>query len=367
MVEKPVTMSSGCALRLRDLVKHYGPVKAIVGISLEVRTGELFALLGPSGCGKTTVLRSIAGIVEPTSGEIELNGEAIGHKPMFQRDTALVFQNYALFPHLSVFDNIAFGLRMRKRPKAEIRSRVEAALELVRLPLAATRLPHQLSGGQQQRVALARALVVEPALLLLDEPLSNLDARLRDEMRSEIIRLQRTLGLTTVLVTHDIQEALSVADRLAVMRDGRIEQIGTPEEIYGAPISRFVAEFVGHCNLFDATVATVASRSVVLRLAGGIEIAVAVSGDGWQSGENAWLVLPRERIRIGSAAEGLANRQDAVIEDVSYFGSLTLYALRLGGVRLIAQVQNIATAPMRVGDRVPIGWQDEDGFARRDD
>jgi putative spermidine/putrescine transport system ATP-binding protein len=366
MVERLMTGSSGCALRLRELVKLYGHVRAVDGINLEVRTGELFALLGPSGCGKTTVLRSIAGIVEPTSGEIELNGEAIGHKPMYQRDTALVFQNYALFPHLSVFDNIAFGLRMRKRPKAMIRSRVETALDLVRLPTAAKRFPHQLSGGQQQRIALARALVVEPALLLLDEPLSNLDARLRDEMRGEILRLQRTLGLTTVLVTHDIQEALSVADRLAVMREGRIEQIGSPAEIYGAPRSRFVAEFVGHCNLFDATVATIGSRSVTLQLAGGVNIAVAVSDDGWRSGDRVWVVLPPERIRIGIAANGLANRHEAVVEESNYFGSLSHYALRIGGIRLIAQVQNIATAPIRIGDHLTIGWQDEDGFARHD-
>ncbi len=237
-------------LKLADLSLGYGDTVAVERLNLTLRRGELVALLGPSGCGKTTTMRAIAGLMKPMGGSITLDGRDITRVPANRRGIGLVFQSYALFPHLSVFENVAFGLRLARVPAAELTRRVEAALEATGLAGFAGREPRALSGGQQQRVALARSIVVEPKLLLLDEPLSNLDARLRLEMRSELARLQRELGITMIYVTHDQAEALALADRIAVMRAGRIEQLAPPEEIYEAPVSRFVAEFVGFENSF---------------------------------------------------------------------------------------------------------------------
>ncbi len=237
-------------LKLADLSLGYGDTVAVERLNLSLRRGELIALLGPSGCGKTTTMRAIAGLMKPLSGTITLDGRDITRVPANKRGIGLVFQSYALFPHLSVFENVAFGLRLARVPAAELKRRVEAALAATGLAGFADREPRALSGGQQQRVALARSIVVEPKLLLLDEPLSNLDARLRLEMRSELARLQRELGITMIYVTHDQAEALALADRIAVMRAGRIEQLAPPQEIYESPISRFVAEFVGFENSF---------------------------------------------------------------------------------------------------------------------
>ncbi|WP_230199080.1 ABC transporter ATP-binding protein [Risungbinella massiliensis] len=221
----------------------------VKNINLTIQEGEFFTLLGPSGCGKTTTLRMIAGFYFPTAGKIEFDGRDVTNVPPHLRNTGMVFQNYALFPHMTVFENIAFGLKVRKLPKAEIKQKVERALEQVRLPGYGSRRMTQLSGGQQQRIALARALVIQPRILLLDEPLSNLDARLRDEMRTEILTLQRELGITTVYVTHDQEEALSMSNRIAVFQEGYLQQIGTPQEIYHTPSNGFVASFVGESNL----------------------------------------------------------------------------------------------------------------------
>ena len=240
-------------LTLNDLTLGYGKTIAVDRLNLNMKRGELIALLGPSGCGKTTTMRAIAGLMKPLSGKITLDGRDITQVPPNKRDIGLVFQSYALFPHLSVFDNVAFGLRLQGVPKDMINRRVEAALASVGLSQFAERMPKALSGGQQQRVALARSIVVEPKLLLLDEPLSNLDARLRLEMRSELARLQKELGITMIYVTHDQAEALALADRIIVMRAGEIEQIGTPQEIYDAPKSGFVAEFIGYENCFTLT------------------------------------------------------------------------------------------------------------------
>src|SRR5436853_4503820 len=232
-------------LQLTNLSKHYGDQVAVAGATLDVADGEFLVLLGPSGCGKTTTLRMIAGLVEPSGGHARIRGADITYLPPWRRNTGMVFQSYALFPHMTVADNVAFGLEMRKLAKAEIEARTREALRLVRLESYADRLPRQLSGGQQQRVALARALAIRPDVLLLDEPLSNLDAKLREEVRVEIRELQRQLNLTTVMVTHDQEEALTVADRLVVMADGEIRQIGTQRDLYERPADRFVAGFVG--------------------------------------------------------------------------------------------------------------------------
>ncbi|MBE9473168.1 MAG: ABC transporter ATP-binding protein, partial [Chloroflexi bacterium] len=243
-------------LVLDNLVKTFGrrgQVRAVNRLSLEIHQGEFVTLLGPSGCGKTTTLRLIAGFEFPTSGRILLDGEVINDLPPNKRPMAMVFQNYALFPHMSVFDNISYGLKVKRQPPDLIRESVEIVMQLMNLVGLGDRMPHQLSGGQQQRVALARALVMQPRVLLFDEPLSNLDAKLRVQMRVEIRRLQQRLGITTVYVTHDQAEAMSLSDRVVVIRDGQIEQVGTPSEIYQQPASLFVADFIGRANFIEST------------------------------------------------------------------------------------------------------------------
>src|SRR5262244_605925 len=241
-------------IELEAVSKRYGDFHAVRNFSLTIEQGELVVLLGPSGCGKTTTLRMIAGFVPVTSGRIRLGGRDVTGLPPHRRNTGLVFQGYALFPHLTAAENIAFGLQMRGLSEAVVREKVASALRLVRLDDLGDRLPRQLSGGQQQRVALARALVIEPDALLLDEPLSNLDAKLREEVRTELKEIQQSLGKTTILVTHDQEEALSISDRIAVMDAGRIRQVGSPLEVYGRPVDRFVADFVGIANFVGATV-----------------------------------------------------------------------------------------------------------------
>ena len=243
-------MSDASFLSLEKLTLAYGDTVAVKDLDLSIRKGELVAFLGPSGCGKTTTMRSIAGLLTPASGRISLDGVDITRVSANKRSVGLVFQSYALFPHLSVFENVAFGLRLKKQPANDIETRVTAGLKSVGLSKFATRKPAELSGGQQQRVALARSMVMEPKVLLLDEPLSNLDARLRLEMRTELQRVQKETGVTMIFVTHDQGEALSLADRIVVMLNGAIEQIGTPEDIYNRPVSRFVADFVGFENIF---------------------------------------------------------------------------------------------------------------------
>src|SRR5436305_1977896 len=247
-------MSGRVELEVRDLTKRYSPLVSVGPISFEVHAGEFFSLLGPSGCGKTTTLRCIAGFEALSGGSIEVGGERLDDKPPHRRDVGLVFQNYALFPHLTVFDNVAFGLRLRRVTKTEITDRVDRILQLVDLTGMAARFPIQLSGGQQQRVAIARSLILEPRILMFDEPLSNLDFKLRLQMREELRNLQRRLGKTSIYVTHDQTEALALSDRIAVLSQGRIEQIGTPNEIYESPASAFVADFIGSSNLLTAWV-----------------------------------------------------------------------------------------------------------------
>jgi ABC-type Fe3+/spermidine/putrescine transport system ATPase subunit len=240
------------SIRIVDLEKRFGEVKALSNVNLTIEKGEFFTLLGPSGCGKTTLLRTIAGFYRQDRGEVWLGDERVDDLPAYKRDTGMVFQNYAVFPHMTVFENVAYGLKVRKLPKAEIERRVEAALRTVHLDGFGKRTPDQLSGGQQQRVGLARAMAIEPRVLLFDEPLSNLDAKLRVEMRDEIRAVQKDLGITAVYVTHDQEEALVISDRIAVVSGGRIQQVGTPWEVYKDPANLFVASFVGKVNLLDA-------------------------------------------------------------------------------------------------------------------
>ena len=259
-----ITASKFQSLELRGVGRSFGGVDALVGLDLTVRAGEFIALLGPSGCGKSTALNCLAGLLPLTHGQILVDGTRVDTVAAENRDFGMVFQNYALFPHLTVERNIAFGLQMRKVPKGDLKRRVAEAIALVKLEQHATKLPGQLSGGQQQRVAIARAVVMEPRLVLMDEPLSNLDAKLRLEMRTEIRRLHQSLGLTTIYVTHDQEEALSMADRLVVLREGRVQQIGTPEELHNHPANWHVADFMGYRNLVDLDVVSVEGPAVTV-------------------------------------------------------------------------------------------------------
>ena len=353
---------------LDRISKRYGDVWAVRDVALTIEEGELVVLLGPSGCGKTTILRLIAGLVEVTAGRIRLGERDVTHAPPYRRNTGLVFQGYALFPHLTVAENIAFGLEMRRRSRTAIGDKVAEALRLVRLGGLGGRLPRQLSGGQQQRVALARALVIEPELLLLDEPLSNLDAKLREEVRVEIRQLQRKLGLTTLMVTHDQEEALTMADRLVVMAGGAIQQIGTQRELYDRPANRFVAGFVGRTNFFAGRVVSPG----LFETAGGLKLRVGAGGDGLAGAAGAVLALRPERVAIADgAAAGAANSVAGAVEFVSYLGSIIEYYVRLTSGEVVrVHTPNIGAtgAPaLALGDRVQLAWPAEAGLVLPDD
>ena len=328
-------------LEVRGLTKRFSPQVTVGPLSFEVMEGEFFSLLGPSGCGKTTTLRCIAGFEEPSQGSIVLGGQRLDGRPPHRRDVGLVFQTYALFPHLTVFDNIAFGLRLRKVSPAEIERRVGQMLELVDLPNLAERYPAQLSGGQQQRVAIARSLVLEPSLLLFDEPLSNLDFKLRIQMRYELRDLQRRLGKTAVYVTHDQTEALAVSDRIAVLSQGRIEQIGTPSEIYEWPASAFVADFIGSSNLLKARVRS-AGADTAMETEHGLVLTVPRVAD--VSGATVTLLLRPERFQMATAGDGdriVVNRFTARVRDVTYLGEdLHLRVLAAERQPLLVSIKN---------------------------
>jgi putative spermidine/putrescine transport system ATP-binding protein len=347
-------------LVLSSLRKTYGQTVAVDDVSLRVAEGELVALLGPSGCGKTTTLRMIAGFIEPTAGRIMIGGRDVTHLPPHRRDTGMVFQSYALFPHMTVAQNVAFGLEMRKVARAEAERRVADALSLVRLGHLGDRLPRQLSGGQQQRVALARALVVNPGVFLLDEPLSNLDAKLRLEVRVEIRELQRRLGLTTVFVTHDQEEALTLADRLVVMANGVVQQVGTPEELYESPANLFVAGFIGRSNVLQGRL--VAPGRFESR--GGL--AVAVATDGRAPGAAALAIRP-ERLALAAPDAALPpgiNRATGRLTLVTYLGASTEYRVGLAGDEVLTAT--LPTPPgsdplrrLAAGDAVTLTWPAE--------
>jgi len=335
---------------LRGLSKHYGDFYAVREVSLHIADGEFLVLLGPSGCGKTTTLRMIAGFIEPSAGHVRLAGQDVTLLPPWKRNAGMVFQSYALFPHLTVAQNVAFGLEMRKLARADIARRVEETLALVRLGGYGGRLPRQLSGGQQQRVALARALAIRPDVLLLDEPLSNLDAKLRQEVRVEIRELQRQLGLTTVMVTHDQEEALTMADRLVVMSEGSVRQVGSQRDLYERPADRFVAGFVGRSTFLDGTV----EQPGRFRTDGGLSLACRDGRAG-----RAALALRPERVEIGAAPRtGLDNSLPGTVEFVSYLGALIDIHVRLSpNDRLVVQIANRegGFAP-EVGQPVHVGW-----------
>jgi len=306
-----------------------GDVRAVDRVSLTIEPGEFVTLLGPSGCGKTTTLRLISGFEMPTSGRILLDGKDISHRPPNKRDMAMVFQSYALFPHMTVFNNVAYGLRVQHTARGDVRERVQRVLDLMSLGGLGERRPHELSGGQQQRVALARSLVVEPRVLLFDEPLSNLDAKLRVQMRSEIRNLQRRLNITSVYVTHDQVEAMAMSDRIVVMNNGQIEQMGPPEEIYRHPASRFVADFIGRANFLDTTVEAASDTQATVTLLG--QTATLSTSAPLRPGDRAVAVLRPEVLKL----EANPALEQVMVEQTMYLGSTVEYIVRLGEQRLI--------------------------------
>jgi putative spermidine/putrescine transport system ATP-binding protein len=357
------------ALVLRSLRKSFGNAVAVDGVDLEVRRGEFLTLLGPSGSGKTTTLRMVAGFMSPSGGSIEIDGRDMTRVPPYRRDVGMVFQNYALFPHMTAAQNVAFPLRMRGRPKAEIERRVAEALSLVKLGDLGGRFPRQLSGGQQQRVALARAVVFEPRLLLMDEPLGALDRKLRKSLQLEIIHVSRQLGATVLYVTHDQEEALMMSDRIAIFSAGRIEQLGTGDDLYDRPASLFVADFIGESNILRGTYeADGADGGWMTNGRSRLRIGrAAAERSALDSGAAAALVVRPERIRIvgeGSEPASGMNVLGATVGDVLNLGPDTRYELVLdGGQRVsVREPRGGNGRPMEHGDRVRIAWSVEDGL-----
>ncbi|MEO0565297.1 MAG: ABC transporter ATP-binding protein [Chloroflexota bacterium] len=390
---------------LRNVVKQFGSVMAVDNISLEIPQGEFFALLGPSGCGKTTTLRMIAGFEQPTSGEILIRGQAVQGVPPFHRPVNTVFQDYALFPHMTAVQNVAFGLEMSGSNKREAREQAMQALELVQLPQVASRKPGQMSGGQQQRVALARALVNEPAVLLLDEPLGALDLKLRKAMQFELKEMQARLGITFIFVTHDQEEALTMADRIAVMNEGQVQQVGTPTEIYENPVNRFVADFIGETNFIEGTLREKSSKyteeieineEVIasahlckVEVSGGQMVDAVLSDDALSVGARVAVALRPERVDIlpesgvvrgaGRAEVPVANALASIREEINmnllpgeivqkvYIGTDTRYTVRIADdTELVIRQQNHGAGydvSLGVGDPCHVVWDAENARA----
>ena len=359
-------MDNEFAVELRNVVKKFGEVVAINNVSLKIRQGEFFSLLGPSGCGKTTTLRSIAGFEMPTSGEVLIYGEPQGYLPAYQRPVNTVFQNYALFPHMTVAQNVAFGLEMKKVPKEEIHRRVAEALDLVHLTGKENRRPKQLSGGQQQRVALARALVNRPKVLLLDEPLGALDLKLRKAMQGELKALQEQVGITFIYVTHDQEEALTMSDRIAVMNQGNVLQVGGPEDIYEHPRSRFVADFIGETNFIHGEIVETGDMAK-FRISEKIVVsAVHADEEEISKGEKAILSIRPEKIFITPAGEypkveGAESftHVPAILEKIVYLGTDRRYFAKVTRKEeVVVRVQNtdVGKDNFKVGDIVHLHW-----------
>jgi putative spermidine/putrescine transport system ATP-binding protein len=342
-------------LSLRGITKKYAGHAVVSDVSLAIHKGEILTILGPSGCGKTTTLKIIAGFVEPDAGSVLVEDRAVDHLSSHDRGAAMVFQNYALFPHLTVTQNIAFGLRMRRLPKAEIVRHVDAMLARVRLAPFRDRYPKELSGGQQQRVALARALIITPKVLLLDEPFSSLDAKLRKQLREEFLEIHRNFSITSVFVTHDLEEAFALSDKVAVMNAGVIEQFGAPSDIYSRPRSRFVADFVGHKNILEGVITENGAEAATMQ-AGSLTLRVPPASAG-----PALASIPVHRLHISRAPPAKTNCLEATVDHVSYLGPFIQIAVRIGDTVLEShQPASREREALRAGDAVHAAWDADD-------
>ncbi|HMK67960.1 MAG TPA: ABC transporter ATP-binding protein [Stellaceae bacterium] len=352
-------------LSIRGATKHYGSVVALADATLELREGEFLTLLGPSGSGKTTLLMMVAGLVPPSSGEVWIDGKLATYAPPNKRDIGIVFQNYALFPHLTVRENIAFPLQMRRVAPAQIEQEVKRVLDIVQLPHVASRLPRELSGGQQQRIALARCMVYRPSIILMDEPLGALDRQLRDQMQLEIKELHARLGITVLYVTHDQEEAMAMSDRICLMNNGRIEQIGSPQELYFQPRSVFVAKFLGESNILDATVG---QAGATMSLAGPSGIELRGCGDGSAApGESVDVIIRPERLRLLGDAETADNVATGVLREIVFAGGVTRYFVGLpdGSVLSAKQLNAGGQKEPKLGETVRVGWSSEHALVLR--
>jgi spermidine/putrescine ABC transporter ATP-binding subunit len=362
----------GPIIEIKGLSKNFGTVTAVDQVDLQIMEGEFFALLGPSGCGKTTLLRMLAGLEAPSAGSIFIDGEDMSRIPANRRPVNMVFQSYAVFPHMSVLDNVAYGLKVTGVPSDDAKRRAEESLELVKLAGLGARMPDQLSGGQRQRVALARALVKRPKVLLLDEPLSALDAKLREAMRLELVNLQETIGITFVIVTHDQAEALSMADRVAVMDNGVVRQIAAPPELYEFPANRFVAGFIGSVNVFEGKV--IASGEGVIRVQAAIldDPLMVIQDKHIAPGAPVWVAVRPEKIAItkldfDGANDDADNRMNGTIEDITYLGDLSIYHIRIAegpdGLVKVAEpnLARIIDRPFTWDDPVSLRWASDAG------
>jgi len=344
-------------VQFKGIFKRFGDVVAVEKMDFDIEEGSLVTLLGPSGCGKTTLLRMVAGLEEPSEGDIFIKGVRINNTPIHKRNLGMIFQNYALFPHKTIFENVAFGLKYRDVSKEAIKKKVTQALEMVRLPGVENRMPSQLSGGQQQRIAMARAIVIEPDVLLMDEPLSALDENLREEMRREVDNLQQMLGVTTIFVTHDQREALSMSDKILVMKDGQKQQEGKPESVYNEPANHFVADFLGHSNFIKGEVVDVDDDRVNVKIETG-DLLFAENKGGFSKGDLVEIIVRAQRFDAFpkdefKPMEGM-NHFHGRIKDRSYMGGEVSYFIELGADREIHAISMMRTQIYKIGEEVSI-------------
>jgi spermidine/putrescine ABC transporter ATP-binding subunit len=354
----------GGAIELHGVTKLYGGMRAVDSIDLSIKPGEFFSLLGPSGSGKTTTLMMIAGFASVDEGRIEISGIDVAQKPPQERGFGMVFQNYAIFPHLNIFENVAFPLRARRQPEAKIRERVEWALNLVQLGGFAERFSRQLSGGQQQRVAIARAIVFEPKVVLMDEPLGALDKNLRYDMQIEIKEIQRRLGMTVVYVTHDQEEAMNMSDRIAIVNKGRIEQVGAPTGVYETPCNRFVARFLGEANILDGAIISADATAAKLQAAG--RVLHGSCSEPVTTGQSAALFVRPERVFLDDGSnptDDALNRLSGRVVHASFLGNMIRYQIEVSpGVTMLVDAQNIGGAPRTPGSTVTLRWSASDSL-----